>query len=178
MSATYYNKAEHEQSPRMDPEEHQLHQTVQFQVIIEDSPARESSFPTTQIYTEWSPLITQCVAPTNGSTEFYPWILHEGSPFYLETSTLLHFLQLHQPSQTYHSSILEGPINQYQYQAEMASAEDDVAATTLRARVETPTMIDWSVKDIHKEFVLFKTKTWLETKGVPDHKQHVFILHY
>ena len=49
----------------------------------------------------------------------------------------------------------------------------NLTATELR----TPTM-DWSVEDVHKEFILYKllTKMWLKTKSIPDHKQNMFML--
>ena len=38
-------------------------------------------------------------------------------------------------------------------------------------------MMDWSAENGHKDFIRFKSsKMWLETKGVPDHKQYMFIL--
>ena len=55
----------------------------------------------------------------------------------------------------------------------MDTREEDVAIVTLTTtKLKTPTM-DWSVKDQHKEFIVFQTlvKMWLQTKGVPDHKQ-------
>ena len=38
--------------------------------------------------------------------------------------------------------------------------------------------MDWSGEDMHMEFMVFKTLTemWLETKGVLDHKQYMFLL--
>ena len=60
----------------------------------------------------------------------------------------------------------------------MATRKDYTATVTLTGtRVETPIM-DWSVEDMHNEYVVFETlaKIWLETKGVPDHKQYMFIL--
>ena len=38
--------------------------------------------------------------------------------------------------------------------------------------------MNWSVEDFYKEFTVFKmiAKIWLQTKGVPDHKQYLFIL--
>ena len=38
--------------------------------------------------------------------------------------------------------------------------------------------MNWSVEDVQKEFTVLETiaKMWLETKGIPDHKKHMFIL--
>ena len=48
---------------------------------------------------------------------------------------------------------------------------------SLQHRVET-TIMACSGEDIHKDFMVFKipAKMWLETNGVPYHKQYMFIL--
>ena len=55
----------------------------------------------------------------------------------------------------------------------MATREDDTAAVTLTGTELKPPMMDWSVEYVYKVFTVLKTLTimYLETKGVPDHKQ-------
>ena len=55
---------------------------------------------------------------------------------------------------------------------------DDAANVTLAVTELKSHMIDWPVEDVHNESMVFKTLAtlWLETKGVPNHKQYRFIL--
>ena len=60
----------------------------------------------------------------------------------------------------------------------MVTREDDTTTVSLvDTELKSPTN-DWSAEDMHKEFMVFKTlaKMWLETEGVPDYIQCMFIL--
>ena len=54
----------------------------------------------------------------------------------------------------------------------MAARKGEAATVTLTATKPT-SMMDWSIKDVHKDFMVFKThvKIWLETRGVHNYKQ-------
>ena len=60
----------------------------------------------------------------------------------------------------------------------MTAREDKAANIACAAKELESFMVDWSVEDIHKEFMVFKTfsKMWLETKEVPCYIQYLLIL--
>ena len=55
----------------------------------------------------------------------------------------------------------------------MLTNEDDTATITLAPTELKLPMMDWSVEDINKKFMVFKilANMWLEEKGFPGHKQ-------
>ena len=59
----------------------------------------------------------------------------------------------------------------------MASRDDAAKVAVTRTELKS-SIIDGSVEDVHKEFTMFRTlpKMWLETNGISDHKQCMFIL--
>ena len=63
----------------------------------------------------------------------------------------------------------------------MAAIKDSATTVTLTTRELKPPLhtIDWSVEDMHKDFI-FKSpaEMQLESKGMPDHKQCMFILQF
>ena len=60
----------------------------------------------------------------------------------------------------------------------MVIREDDAANVTFPASKLKPTVMDCSIVDVHKEFMVGRTfaKMWLETKGVSDNNHYIFIL--
>ena len=66
-----------------------------------------------------------------------------------------------------------------QQSGEMVTRDDDATLVNPTATESKILMRDWSVEDVHKEFIGFinLAKIWLEIKGVLVHKQYILCLH-
>ena len=60
----------------------------------------------------------------------------------------------------------------------MAAREDDTATVILTTTELKPPVMNSQVEEMYNKFTVFKSlpKTGLEIKGLPDHKQYMFIL--